>query len=121
MTIYEDTTELVLGFLSIFASGAAYFAQADALPTWAQLIPHFGGLAFAVWLVIHHTTVTMPNVLKEHRQEREAMLNSFKEERAEALVEFHRVLDEKRQTYQQLLDAQSKQFAELLKEVTQKG
>lgn len=104
-----DETELGLGITSILFSGLSFLAQSETLPTWAQLIPHFGGLAFAVWLVIHHTTVTMPGILKDHKEERLEIINEFKKERLEALAEFHK-----------MLEAREKQFAEMLKEVSRK-
>ncbi len=104
-----DETELGLGITSISLSALSFLAQTDTLPTWAQLIPHFGGLAFAVWLVIHHTTVTMPGILKDHKEERLEVIAEFKKERAEALAEFHVMLQQQQQ-----------QFAQILKELSDK-
>jgi hypothetical protein len=102
-------TEISLGATSLSLAGISFIAQSSTLPEWAQLIPHFGGLAFAVWLVIHHTTVTMPSILKEHKDERLAIIAEFKKERIEALGEFHT-----------MLEAQQRQFGEMLKEVSKK-
>jgi hypothetical protein len=44
------------------------------------LITQFGGLGLAVWLVYQHTTVTIPQMQKEHREERQAALLEFKAE-----------------------------------------
>jgi hypothetical protein len=45
-----------------------------------SLLTQFGGLGLAVWLVYYHTTVTYPNMQREHREERQAALMQFKAE-----------------------------------------
>lgn len=104
MRLLEDGVELLLGTLALLLSGLGIIAQAEVLlPSWAQLIPHFGGLAFAVWLVIHHTTVTIPNMQKEH-----------KAERLEAEAQFIKALEEKRKAYQEQLAYEREHFREHL-------
>ena len=63
------------------------------------LITQFGGLGLAVWLVYQHTTVTIPSMHKEHREERE-----------KALMEFKTELDAKRREYLDSLDNLTKQY-----------
>lgn len=102
MRLFEDITEILLGTLALMFSGLGILAQAElAIPGWAQLIPHFGGLAFAVWLVIHHTTVTIPKMQAEHRSER-----------LEAETQFIKALEEKRKAYQDQLTYERQYFRE---------
>jgi hypothetical protein len=63
-------TGWILGQTEIAASGG----------TIVGLITQFGGLGLAVWLVYQHTTVTIPSMQKEHRQERQAAWADFKAE-----------------------------------------
>jgi hypothetical protein len=69
------------------------------------LITQFGGLGLAVWLAYQHTTVTIPNMQKEHREERIATAAIFKAE-----------LDLKRAEYLQSLDVLTKQYTQELHE-----
>ncbi len=108
MKLFEDGIELLLGSIALILSGAGIIAQAElGTPGWAQLIPHFGGLAFAVWLVIHHTTVTIPNMQKEHRAER-----------LEATAQFIAALEEKRKSYQQQLEYERAYFKSHVEKIT---
>lgn len=68
--------EMLLGTLSLVAPALGLLAQTnDVTGTWnvAGLVTQFGGLGFAVWLVYYHTTKTIPDLQREHRQEREAI------------------------------------------------
>jgi hypothetical protein len=70
-----------------------------------SLLTQFGGLGLAVWLVYYHTTVTYPNMQKEHREERQAALLQFKAE-----------IDLKRTEYLASLDNLTKQYTTELHE-----
>jgi hypothetical protein len=108
MKLFEDGIEVSLGLLALLFSGFGIFAQAEVLlPSWAQLIPHFGGLAFAVWLVIHHTTVTIPKMQAEH-----------KAERLEAEAQFIKALEEKRKAYQDQLAYERNYFREHMEKLS---
>lgn len=67
------------------------------------LITQAGGLGLAVWLVYHHTTVTIPGMQRLHAEERTA---------AQAL--FAKVLDEKREEYFREIERQREQFAAMI-------
>lgn len=70
-----------------------------------SLLTQFGGLGLAVWLVYYHTTVTYPQMRKEHREEREAALLAFKAE-----------IDLKRKEYLESLEKLTVQYTTELHE-----
>jgi hypothetical protein len=76
------------------------------------LITQFGGLGLAVWLVYQHTTVTIPSMQREHREERQIAWADFKAE-----------IDAKRKEYleslQRLTEIHTAQSRELHEEVLQ--
>lgn len=112
--IREDIIELTLGIAAL-ASTISYnlyhslFAQADVqVPSSIyEIIAQLGGFGIAVWLVIHHTMVTIPRMMKEHR-----------EERKEILEKFDATLKEKRSDYAKELDQQRQEFARMLEKVS---
>jgi hypothetical protein len=108
MKLFEDGVELLLGAMSLLFYGLGILAQGELLlPNWTQLATQFGGLAFAVWLVIHHTTVTIPNMQKEH-----------KAERLEAEAQFIKALEEKRRAYQEQLSAERMHFENYVEKIS---
>lgn len=85
------TGEAITGTISLLMTLTGFtLAQVDSSMGGAivGLVTQFGGLGLAVWLVYQHTTVTIPNMQKEHREERQAALLQFKEQ-----------LDEQRKEY----------------------
>jgi hypothetical protein len=111
--IKEDLMEASLGAASL-ASALGYnlyhmFAQASvpASASIVEILGQLGGFGIAVWLVIHHTMVTIPRMTKEHR-----------EERAEILARFEKNLEEKRLDYQRELQEQRKEFAAMLEKAS---
>lgn len=100
----SDPEELVLGTLSLITSGLSILAQAAVPDAWTSVLTQFGGLGLAVWLVIHHTTITIPRMQKD-----------YKDERLEMLKEFENALVEKRQAYHAEIARQREEFADSLK------
>lgn len=43
------------------------------------LVTQFGGLGLAIWLVILHTTRTIPKMQEDHRAERTEMIKAFQD------------------------------------------
>jgi hypothetical protein len=78
------TFEGITGFLVLTISLTGWFIGqteiASAGGSIVGLITQFGGLGLAVWLVYQHTTVTIPSMQKEHREERQAAWINFKAE-----------------------------------------
>lgn len=86
--------EMLLGTLSLVASALGLVAQTnEGSGPWnvTGLLTQFGGLGFAVWLVYYHTTKTIPDMQREHRQERDAIqakwLVTLETKRAEYMAE----------------------------------
>lgn len=100
----SDPEEVILGTLSLAVSGFSVLAQATVPDAWTSILTQFGGLGLAVWLVIHHTTITIPRMQKD-----------YKEERMEMLKEFEASLIEKRKAYQEELVRQRQEFSDSLK------
>jgi len=99
--------EAMAGIGSLAATiGGWALAQAEvtSIPSNVSgLITQAGGLGLAVWLVYHHTTITIPNMQKLHAEERTASQRGFE-----------RVLDEKRAEYFKELEKQRDQFSQML-------
>ena len=91
------TFEAVTGALVLSISLAGWFiGQTEVAVSGGSivgLITQFGGLGLAVWLVYQHTTVTIPNMQKEHRAERQA-----------AWVDYKAEIDTKRKEYLESLE-----------------
>lgn len=96
------TFESIAGVASIAITMTGWFiGQAEVGSMGGSivaLVTQFGGLGLAVWLVYQHTTVTIPNLQKEHREERQAALIHFKEQiesqRSEYLQSLKELTDE---------------------------
>lgn len=106
--IKEDLVEVSLAAASLTAT-LGYnlthmFAQATpASASLVEILGQLGGFGIAVWLVIHHTMVTIPRMTKEHR-----------EERAEIIATFQKTLAEKREDYKKELAEQRAEVAQML-------
>lgn len=103
----EEKTELAIGVASMVVGAIGMLAQVE-IPvspamTISQLVSQFGGLGLAVWLVIHHTMITIPSMQKSHA-----------EERRELFASFQKTLDEKRKDYAAEIDRQREEFAVML-------
>jgi hypothetical protein len=99
--------EVVAGIGSVIVTISGWLIAQAELPSMPSsingLITQVGGLGLAVWLVYHHTTVTIPNMQKLHAEERTASQRGFE-----------RVLDEKRAEYFKELQTQRDQFSAML-------
>jgi hypothetical protein len=112
----DDFSEVAIGFAAL-ATSFGYnlyhyiFAQVDPgipIPTSIyDIVAKLGGFGIAIWLVIHHTMITIPKMMKEHR-----------EERKEALEQFEKALTEKRLDYKKELEDQRKEFGQMLERVS---
>ncbi len=102
--ILESTIVLhALWKLSGFAAVAQIEAVTGTTIPWADIVQQYGGLALAVWLVIHHTMVTIPRMQADSKAEREALVKAHREE-----------LDAKRADYMaQIADQAAKHREEL--------
>jgi hypothetical protein len=102
--------EALAGIGSIAMTFAGWFiAQADpqTIPSnVSAIITQAGGLGLAVWLVYHHTTITIPTMQRLHA-----------EERATSQAGFQKVLDEKRIEYFREIDKQREQFAAMITQI----
>lgn len=96
-----DPFEIALGVCSLMMTVVGQI-DASTFPI-ERLVTQFGGLGLAVWLVIHHTMVTIPNMQKQHQ-----------EERAATLAQFEKMFEEKRKAYQAQLDIQRTDFIETM-------
>lgn len=88
---YDAINEVVIGVGALIVSGVgAVLAQADPAlgSSLMSILTQFGGLGLAVWLAYYHTTVTIPTLHKQH-----------KEERIESIKLFTEQLDTKRREY----------------------
>ncbi len=72
-----------------------------------SILSQMGGLGLAVWLVYHHTTVTIPSMQRMHSEERTASQHSFE-----------KILDEKRTEYFREIERQREQFSDLINRTT---
>lgn len=112
--------EEIIGIGSLIVSGVG-FLIAQTTPiipatgiNVTEFIFQFGGLGLAVWLVIHHTTITIPNLDKRNREEREAILEQHKLEREAALKTFKEELDLNRQEYMTVIKELTKEYSDEL-------
>jgi hypothetical protein len=91
-----SVVETALASASIASAAAGLLAQIETPGIGiAALITQFGGLGFAIWLVYYHTTKTIPEMMREHR-----------EERAENEARWVSTLDAKRREYMEEMKAQ---------------
>lgn len=100
---------LGIGSFALTLAGWA-IAQVDvpAIPTnVGGLITQAGGLGLAVWLVYHHTTITIPNMQKLHSEERTASQKGFE-----------KILDDKRQEYFKEIERQREQFSTVMEKAS---
>lgn len=75
-------SEIVMGAASavvvFVGSLLSQTAQTDpTLNPWVGIVTQFGGLGLAIYLVIHHTTRTIPDMQKDHRTERQELVTAF--------------------------------------------
>ena len=92
----ELTLSALAGMLSLFKYATLGQAETAGIPA---LVTQFGGLGLAIWLVIHHTMITIPTMQKLHREERTQDLELFKQTLNEKLLEHSAELDRQRQAF----------------------
>jgi hypothetical protein len=114
----DKVNEHILGGAALLMTLFGIIAQVEVPTAWQGILTQFGGLGLAVWLVIHHTMVTIPNSQKEFREERQAILKAHQEERAETLAAFNKTLEEKRLAYVAEVDRQRSEFKTMLDQVS---
>lgn len=51
--------------------------ESPSLDPWIGIVTQFGGLGLAIYLVVHHTTKTIPDMQRDHRAERQEMVAAF--------------------------------------------
>ena len=73
--IMGAASALVL-FVGSLLSQAAQTAPASLDP-WVGVVTQFGGLGLAIYLVIHHTTRTIPDMQRDHPTERQELVAAF--------------------------------------------
>jgi hypothetical protein len=69
----DTVLQALIGTASlVFSVAGSMIGQIDgsAATGFVGIVSQFGGLGLAVWLVYHHTTVSMPNKEKEYKEER---------------------------------------------------
>lgn len=109
--IKEDFAELALGIATL-TSTIGYnlyhyvFAQTEVkIPaTIYEIIAQLGGFGIAVWLVIHHTMVTIPRMMKEHREERKEIIQKFDDTLKEKRTDYMRELEQRQQEFSRTLE-----------------
>lgn len=113
--------EELIGAGAMVVSGLGYIVAqvTPAVPNLpdlniTELVFQFGGLGLAVWLVIRHTTVTIPSLEERYRKERETLLDQHKTEREASLKLFKDELDMKRQEYMQAIKELTKEYSDEL-------
>jgi hypothetical protein len=123
----DHVMEATLGTSSLVVTAfGAIVGQLDPSlgGAFVSVVTQFGGLGLAIWLVYIHTTKTIPDLQREHREEREA-----------AIAQFTGELERKRQEYTASLNAmcvechqkmmtskdELKQVTEKLSEALKKG
>ncbi len=85
----EATLETLIGLVT-----AWQLAGVETSIPWANLVQQYGGLALAVWLVIHHTMVNIPRMQLEAKAEREALVKAHREELDVKRADYLRQLSE---------------------------
>ena len=112
--------EEALGIGSLVASGIGIvIAQIDPGlgGPLLSILTQFGGLGLAVWLVYYHTTITIPNMQKEHRSEREAAIKEFKEELDVKRIEYLASIKELSHEFTLELESRRQEVATILNQL----
>lgn len=104
--------EIAIGAITILTQSALTIAQLETISplsggTIMNLLSQFGGLGLAVWLVIRHTTVTIPALQKEHREEREVAAKVHAEVIQKLVLAHNEELDRRRAEFTSILEKTS--------------